>query len=536
MRNSILSVVVAVLCVSASARSAEAQPVTTVITHGYSLEGSKGAWIEGMCNAIIARAGGLGAVCRYDQMTGSWRVLSGSLDSGQPVCLIYRWLQDFDKPGEAWGFAEGAADAMYAALRDPQFTNGAGQPIAAIDLISGRNLHFLGHSRGTVVNSEVVQRLGAAGIAVDHVTMFDPHPMDGTLDWPVNFDWGDPMPHHWANTIFTDNYWRADGGVFNATDPDGIPIPGAYNVNLNESTLNSGGYSIAHSDTHLWYHGTIDWAVNASDGEQTITQTMRNNWWPNGFTTIGYYYAQLGGGVASRPAVGAGDAIGTVPTIYGGTFDQASQAGWLFHGGSMGATVVNEGGRTFAKFGPGFGTLAVHNRFYLPVNSAAFVMSYRILTPDTTGLDDVLRVRLIDADGMSTDLIGTLDLTQPDMNWVADLSFAIPASIQRGHSYLFEVRLDGGAATHATVGVDDIRIEFGEPTFCTGDIVTSKSFNPPPDGVVDGADLAYLLGEWGTNKGSPADFVDSDTFLPPPDGVVDGADLAVLLGAWGACD
>lgn len=32
-----------------------------------------------------------------------------------------------------------------------------------------------------------------------------------------------------------------------------------------------------------------------------------------------------------------------------------------------------------------------------------------------------------------------------------------------------------------------------------------------------------------------ADLVDSDTFLPPPDGIVDGADLAVLLGAWGSC-
>jgi hypothetical protein len=29
--------------------------------------------------------------------------------------------------------------------------------------------------------------------------------------------------------------------------------------------------------------------------------------------------------------------------------------------------------------------------------------------------------------------------------------------------------------------------------------------------------------------------VTSRTFAPPPDGVVDAADLAVLLGAWGAC-
>ena len=72
--------------------------------------------------------------------------------------------------------------------------------------------------------------------------------------------------------------------------------------------------------------------------------------------------------------------------------------------------------------------------------------------------------------------------------------------------------------------------------FCTADMVSSTTFAPPGDGTVDAADLAFLLGEWGMNRGSPADFVTSATFEPPPDGAVDAADLAVLLGAWGACD
>jgi hypothetical protein len=73
------------------------------------------------------------------------------------------------------------------------------------------------------------------------------------------------------------------------------------------------------------------------------------------------------------------------------------------------------------------------------------------------------------------------------------------------------------------------------PPVCDGDFVSSATFQPPPDGQVDGADLAYLLGEWGENPGSLADIVSSATFAPPPDGVVDAADLAVLLGAWGVC-
>lgn len=45
------------------------------------------------------------------------------------------------------------------------------------------------------------------------------------------------------------------------------------------------------------------------------------------------------------------------------------------------------------------------------------------------------------------------------------------------------------------------------------------------NGTVDAADLAVLLGAWGTSD--PADF-DSD-------GIVGGSDLAILLGAWGGC-
>ena len=68
---------------------------------------------------------------------------------------------------------------------------------------------------------------------------------------------------------------------------------------------------------------------------------------------------------------------------------------------------------------------------------------------------------------------------------------------------------------------------------CAQDCVTSRTFAPPPDGTVDAADLASLLGAWGGCSGCCADTVTSATFAPPPDGVVDAADLAALLGAWG---
>ena len=47
------------------------------------------------------------------------------------------------------------------------------------------------------------------------------------------------------------------------------------------------------------------------------------------------------------------------------------------------------------------------------------------------------------------------------------------------------------------------------------------------DGVVNGADLGLLLGDWGA---CPPDACPADL---NGDGTVDGADLGLLLGEWG---
>ena len=61
------------------------------------------------------------------------------------------------------------------------------------------------------------------------------------------------------------------------------------------------------------------------------------------------------------------------------------------------------------------------------------------------------------------------------------------------------------------------------------DVVGRERWPSPPgdingDGVVDGADLAMLLGSWGPCAGCPADI--------NGDGIVNGADLGILLGNW----
>ncbi|MFO0962249.1 MAG: hypothetical protein U0625_05015 [Phycisphaerales bacterium] len=60
------------------------------------------------------------------------------------------------------------------------------------------------------------------------------------------------------------------------------------------------------------------------------------------------------------------------------------------------------------------------------------------------------------------------------------------------------------------------------PGLCAADLAPAGG-----DGRVDGADLAFVLAQWGSSGGS-ADL--------NHDGVVNGSDLGVLLGAWGPCN
>ncbi|MEC9374526.1 MAG: laminin B domain-containing protein [Planctomycetota bacterium] len=70
-----------------------------------------------------------------------------------------------------------------------------------------------------------------------------------------------------------------------------------------------------------------------------------------------------------------------------------------------------------------------------------------------------------------------------------------------------------------SVGIDNVEFCDGVPTAICGADLNA-------DNVINSADLAILLGSWGTGCG-PADL----NF----DGVVNSADLGILLGSWGPC-
>lgn len=154
-------------------------------------------------------------------------------------------------------------------------------------------LHLVGHSRGGSLVTEIARELGESGIWIDHITTLDPHPCDPASGFieafgcPVN----DAAPILYENVFFADNYWQDDAY------PTGQNVEGAYNRFLSSLLF---GYGSPHSNTHLWYHGTIDFTSPVTtDTGADLTDTDRLTWFTVGETNgtwTGFLNSNVGGG------------------------------------------------------------------------------------------------------------------------------------------------------------------------------------------------------------------------------------------------
>jgi hypothetical protein len=282
----------------------------TIITHGNT--GNANGWVTGMENAIpnYPRLGSTNFTKYkvYLLQTGgsysfTWSGTPGqspsTTDTGE-IVIALDWSQ----------IADGNSSNTYqvASLLVPK--------LLSTNFISELNghalaefpLHLIGHSRGGSLVSELSYQLGTNGVWVDHVTTLDPHPLnnDGFTDFNVYSAKDASAKTTYVNVLFADNYYQTINFFV-----QGEAVSGAY---VRRFTSLSGGYSgtsAEHSNVHLWYHGSINWAVDAYDGEAYINATQRQNWW-NAFeqrgTNAGILYSLLGGAdrlSTNRPAGGS---------------------------------------------------------------------------------------------------------------------------------------------------------------------------------------------------------------------------------------
>jgi hypothetical protein len=296
LRSLLICFITVVSC--ASARSAG----VTLMTHGFN--GNITDWVIPMLQRVPDYPGFPGTNFSCYSITisesggtivASRTLLSGSsplaMDSGEILIKL-----DWSSLAGLFGASstEVAGGAVNALLSTSLFPELGGRALAELPL------HLAGHSRGSSVISEMARLLGAQGVWVDHVTLIDPHPV---------FELGDAAVRVWQNVLFAESFWQMNSDF---TCPNGESAVGAYNRFL--SNL-SGGYSCAHSDVHLWYHGTIDLATPTGDSDATITSAERQTWWTAAEAAgaqAGFRYSRIGGGDRLSTAEPAGQGTGRI--------------------------------------------------------------------------------------------------------------------------------------------------------------------------------------------------------------------------------
>jgi len=350
---------------------------TTIITHGYQLLATEPSrWVEAMAWGVLMRVG-TGCIWKFNKTEGKFEqdicIGDGDAHTGEQV-MIYDWAAESDSPFH--GYSEAAGDSLFVALLYAKEKQG----------VSLDHLHFIGHSRGTVVNSEAVERLLASGEVnnVEQVTTLD-SVWDGASgisnDHDVNQNnyLGDRGVGIWNGIIRADNYFSLDDcGEY--VHLSGKSFVGIYNESHQDLTgrgsckNNPDQGNIGHSGVHTWYYGTIDLAakgdqhwLNPKDDEFAIFD-LDWYWSPYlGRDKDGYNYSRVAGATITSGKNKFRDVVNfdyEVEGILNGDFSRGfGVPGWssnLAGGFFNGPDHLSD-----AQLGPSE-TILAHSFFYLP--------------------------------------------------------------------------------------------------------------------------------------------------------------------------
>ncbi len=222
----------------------------TPITHGFS-QSNDGDSLGKLADAILAKSGGWildyeisddGDSGFFDSCTNDCQAPEVGQMNLHEVILLFDWATETNELSDGWG--EAAGDALFSLLIK----------LGLINPAQNQNLpiHFIGHSFGTAVTSEAIERLSHFDVPVDHVTYLDPHDFDQDLvfdDAQRLYDLGKPVGYGasvWRNVDFAEVYYQTRGKAGKFTPPplppNGRPIPGAYNKLLLNELPNLNAY------------------------------------------------------------------------------------------------------------------------------------------------------------------------------------------------------------------------------------------------------------------------------------------------------
>lgn len=492
-----------------SSRSYETPPYgSTVIIHGFQPTASLPEWERTMGGRIAERLGN-GEVYEYEPADAGFSRLpqfSVGTNSVFEKVFLFNWADESDNIST--GFAEAAADAFFASLIRLQRAN-------PYDHLLSR-IHFIGHSRGCIVASEMIERFGALsrdgtdtnilGFPIDtqiDATYLDPH-STGTF---LTGDFGDPdvnLPYltnrgvvAWSNVGHANNYYQNqdDPSVFELFYLNGEFVRGARNRNLDQPAL----AGIDHSEVHAWYFGSIDPEATDDEIAAMISEErsiqaasaaasfgiergsevdftaasvtiQRAQWYLDRLGVIeGYSHTRQGGefshsdireplDATPRPSV-FHDFI--ADGVFNGEFKHGTEQivdmpGWDRHVGG-GAGDLNAGHlRLFGGAIPTASSYRRHNILFVPVTARQLSFRCRVFQADPRAVPNA--DRLVVRIGNSVILGGAGSefwLTQAAPNF-RRLTCDVPQAARGNAATLTVEIVPGGSTANAEVWIDDV--------------------------------------------------------------------------------
>ena len=490
----------------------------TVLVHGYVLLGQDNSdntnsskfsspttydpivsyWTTNHIAGLLRRMGG-GKVYRYDSQTLSFVDVTGNYPEFNPYnysnrekILVFDWSQASNDNASV--HAEAAAEALFVALLRGNF-------ISLTQSLPNSSMHFIGHSRGTVVASECIQRLGYYGIPVAYVTNLDPHDYDE--DWiPYDNSFNDPAVQIWSQTKYADNFWQDASGIFAGTlNPSGRSLDQlvvGYDYNRQLDNLAGFGSNGSHSLVKDYYFGTV------------IPGTKDPTWYydKTGANTGLSLWLSLGGHSSNGstncfnssrpktnektmanlirfPASGTNNdddfarplfSNGQFATLFQGTSNSSNEiGGWSYFGGGYSVPIVNpqvkieNGVMKFDCF-PVIGSTSyrmTHNWVQIPNSTSSLSLQYKITRSTAPANSSKIRLYLLTQENT------TVALEEINLNQVTSWnskSYSLSSYKNKRVKLIIEYVKEANATTTGIVELDnfDIIISSGSPDLAAG--------------------------------------------------------------------